>query len=193
MEAEMSIVRVNGLRKSYPSFELDNVSFSLEEGRITGFIGINGAGKTKTIKAGSKIGTLPTPKRKGYTFTGWYTQKTKGKKASGNTKLSKNTVLYAHWLKGPVPKTGISKLTAGKQKITVGIKKVKNVKGYQVRYALKSNMQSAKSVSSKNTTITLKKLKKGKKYYIQVRTYRLDTSGDKVYGSWSSKKSIKSK
>ena len=149
--------------------------------------------KTKTIKAGSKIGTLPTPKRKGYTFTGWYTQKTKGKKVSGNTKLSKNTVLYAHWLKGTVPKTGISKLTAGKQKITVGIKKVKNVKGYQVRYAPKSNMQSAKSVSSKNTTITLKKLKKGKKYYIQVRTYRLDTSGDKVYGSWSSKKSIKSK
>lgn len=51
MEAEMSIVRVNGLRKSYPSFELDNVSFSLGEGRITGFIGRNGAGKTTTIKA----------------------------------------------------------------------------------------------------------------------------------------------
>lgn len=51
MEAEMSIVRVNGLRKSYPSFELDNISFSLGEGRITGFIGRNGAGKTTTIKA----------------------------------------------------------------------------------------------------------------------------------------------
>lgn len=47
----MSIVRVNDLIKVYPSFRLNSVSFSLEAGRITGFIGRNGAGKTTTIKS----------------------------------------------------------------------------------------------------------------------------------------------
>ena len=47
----MSIVEVRDLVKKYPSFELGNVSFSVNEGRITGFIGRNGAGKTTTIKS----------------------------------------------------------------------------------------------------------------------------------------------
>ena len=47
----MSIVEVKGLCKNYPEFTLDNVSFSLEKGRIMGFIGRNGAGKTTTIKS----------------------------------------------------------------------------------------------------------------------------------------------
>ena len=51
MEAVMSIVEVHDLVKTYPSFELKNISFSLECGRIIGFIGRNGAGKTTTIKS----------------------------------------------------------------------------------------------------------------------------------------------
>ncbi|MCR5761313.1 MAG: ABC transporter ATP-binding protein [Sphaerochaetaceae bacterium] len=47
----MTIVEVQDLVKRYPSFELKNVSFSLESGRIAGFIGRNGAGKTTTIKS----------------------------------------------------------------------------------------------------------------------------------------------
>lgn len=46
-----TILEVEGLRKSFGSFSLQDVSFSLQEGCITGFIGINGAGKTTTIKA----------------------------------------------------------------------------------------------------------------------------------------------
>ncbi|MBR6459555.1 MAG: ABC transporter ATP-binding protein [Actinomycetaceae bacterium] len=47
----MNIVEVTDICKTYPSFQLDNVSFSLEAGKITGFIGRNGAGKTTTIKS----------------------------------------------------------------------------------------------------------------------------------------------
>ena len=47
----MSIVEVSNLRKDYPSFHLKEVSFSIQQGRITGFIGRNGAGKTTTIKS----------------------------------------------------------------------------------------------------------------------------------------------
>lgn len=47
----MSILNVNGLSKKYPSFQLSDVSFSLEAGRIVGFAGRNGAGKTTTIKS----------------------------------------------------------------------------------------------------------------------------------------------
>ena len=47
----MSIAEVRNLRKEYPAFTLQDVSFSIERGRITGFIGRNGAGKTTTIKS----------------------------------------------------------------------------------------------------------------------------------------------
>lgn len=43
------ILEVHNLNKSYKDFSLQNVSFSLPEGCITGFIGANGAGKTTTI------------------------------------------------------------------------------------------------------------------------------------------------
>ena len=44
-------IEIKGLCKSYPGFALQNVSFSLPEGSIMGFIGENGAGKTTTIKS----------------------------------------------------------------------------------------------------------------------------------------------
>lgn len=47
----MSVLAVSNLCKKYEQFELDNVSFTLEKGTITGFIGRNGAGKTTTLKA----------------------------------------------------------------------------------------------------------------------------------------------
>lgn len=44
------LLEVSNLTKKFSNFCLDNVNFSLKEGCITGFIGINGSGKTTTIK-----------------------------------------------------------------------------------------------------------------------------------------------
>ena len=44
------ILRLENVRKTYPSFTLKDVSFSVKPGQIMGFIGRNGAGKTTTLK-----------------------------------------------------------------------------------------------------------------------------------------------
>jgi len=48
---KVSPLEVRGLTKVYPAFRLEEVSFRLEPGTITGFIGRNGAGKTTTINS----------------------------------------------------------------------------------------------------------------------------------------------
>lgn len=55
--------------------------------------------KSKTVAVNSKLGKLPTPRRSGYTFTGWYTARSKGKKVSTSTRVTKKLTLYARWKK----------------------------------------------------------------------------------------------
>ena len=47
----MNVLEVEGLRKVYPAFTLQDVSFTVPEGAIVGFIGRNGAGKSTTLKS----------------------------------------------------------------------------------------------------------------------------------------------
>ena len=42
-------ILVQNLCKQFEDFSLDNVSFKVPKGRIVGFIGENGAGKSTTI------------------------------------------------------------------------------------------------------------------------------------------------
>lgn len=81
------------------------------------------------------------------------------------------------------------------------MKKVAGVTGYQVCYstskAFKKNVKY-KKVSASKGKITLKKLKKGKKYYFKVRPYTKVTDktmgkSSIVYGKYSNVKKAKIK
>lgn len=50
MEKAVNVIELNGVKKDYGDFLLDNVSFTVPEGSVCGFIGQNGAGKTTTIQ-----------------------------------------------------------------------------------------------------------------------------------------------
>lgn len=97
------------------------------------------------------------------------------------------------------PKTqAVSSLKSRKKtEMTVTWKKDTKATGYQIQYSTNSKMKSAKTVRiKKNTTYkqTIKKLKKGKKYYVRVRSYKTVKVNGKsvtVYGSWSKVKSVK--
>ena len=45
-----NMLKVDTVRKNYPTFSLKDVSFEVKPGQIMGFIGRNGAGKTTTLK-----------------------------------------------------------------------------------------------------------------------------------------------
>lgn len=55
--------------------------------------------KSRTATYGSEYPALPAPTREGYSFDGWYTQKTGGTKVDENTTVTTaaNHTLYAHW------------------------------------------------------------------------------------------------
>lgn len=46
----MNAIEIRNLRKEYPGFLLDDISFDLPSGSIVGLVGENGAGKSTTIK-----------------------------------------------------------------------------------------------------------------------------------------------
>lgn len=71
-----------------------------------------------TVTFNSKYGTLPTPGRDYYTFTGWYTAASGGTKVDANSTFAKaaNGTLYAQWKQKPLSGwTAAANLPAGAQ------------------------------------------------------------------------------
>lgn len=76
--------------------------------------------------------------------------------------------------------------------LTLKLNGLSDCDGYQIQYGLKKNFKGAKTITKQTGSVTIKKLKVRKTYYIRIRTYR-KIAGNTYYGIWSSKKSVKIK
>lgn len=149
--------------------------------------------KYRYINNGNALGTLPTPSRENYLFKGWYLQKTGGLRVGEKTIANSNATLYARWEWVIVPK--ISKLyvwSENSAEAEVVYEGESGVKGYEILYSTDKNFRrNNKRVETTYTSRTITGLSKGKTYYFKVRMYKLDSTGKKIYGNYSTVKKVK--
>ncbi|MBR1752190.1 MAG: leucine-rich repeat protein [Ruminococcus sp.] len=159
-------------------------------------------GISDRLYTGSAYKPAPTVKLNGKTLKKGtdYTVSYKNNKAIGkatvtitgkgayNGKVTKTFMIY------PKPTT-IKSLTSPKTKqIKVVCKKTTGVTGYQISYSTskKFTKSATKTVNVTSTSKTIKSLKKGKTYYVKVRTYK-KVGSSRLYSTYTAVKKIKVK
>ncbi len=149
--------------------------------------------KKQSVKDGNKATAPKNPTKKGYTFAGWYNGKAK---YNFNSAVTKNLTLKAKWNKVTVKTPSKPTLKNKKSKqLTITYKKVSGAVGYKVTYSTdkKFKKKATKTKELTKTTLTLKKLKKNKTYYVKVQAYKKDSKGGKIYSKTSKVNKIKIK
>lgn len=91
-------------------------------------------------------------------------------------------------------KTAIKKIVNKKKRsMKLTWKKRAGVTGYEIQYctkkSFKKKVHTKKVKKASKTTITIKGLKKNKKYYVRIRTYKI-VDGTKYVSKWSTKKNV---
>ncbi|MBE5936969.1 MAG: carbohydrate-binding protein, partial [Lachnospiraceae bacterium] len=95
-------------------------------------------------------------------------------------------------IKAPAKAKINSVKSTGKGKVKVNIKRVKDAKGYRIKYSVnKSFKKAVKSIVIKKNTVTIKKLKSRKKYYFKAQAFVNDATGKKLYGKFSNTVKVK--
>lgn len=96
----------------------------------------------KYVDYGSPYGTLPVPKKTGYQFKGWYTEKTGGSKVSAQTLMEAgNVIVYAQWESG-------TKIKLNKTSLTIPVKKA-----YQLKATVSGTSGTVKWSSSNSKIV----------------------------------------
>lgn len=141
---------------------------------------------SQTVLDGNKAAApKKNPTKKGYLFGGWYNGNAK---YNFNSAVTRNLTLTAKWTKVTVKTPSKPTLKYKKSKLTITIKKVSGAAGYQVVYS--TDKKFKKGVTKKDITgktLTIKKPKKNKTYYVKLKAYKKDSTGKKVYSSKFSK------
>lgn len=89
---------------------------------------------------------------------------------------------------------GVSVKVTKTRKAKIKWKKVSGAAGYNILCSTSKNFKKGvKKKNCKKTSYTTKKLKKGKKYFIKIRAYKLNHKKTKVYGKFSTTKKIRIK
>ena len=179
----------------------DQTEKSFEQAIITAPANVTWTGKAQTPKPLIKLEGKELKEGKHYnlSYTSNVNVGTATIKASGKGRYSGTlSTTFKILPKG----TSIKKLKVGKRSVTVQWKKQAQkmssarITGYQIQYATNSKFtKNAKKVKVKKYTRIskqIKGLKKNKKYYVRIRTYK--TIKKKTYYSkWSKAKSLKAK
>ena len=133
------------------------------------------------------------PERKGYTFLGWYTDSKYTNKITSIKKgTKKNYTLYARWSKVSVAQVkNVAVKNSVSRAMTVCYSKVSGAGGYQIVYDTNSKFTTKQWVGRVGTSKTITGLKKGKTYYVKVRAFKTDSAGRRIYGPYSSVKTVK--
>ena len=140
---------------------------------------------------------MPKVRRKDYVFDGWYTQQDGGIKVTGDKPLKEAVTLYAQWTKAAAPAKAAAPTLQSKKKgqIQVSLKNVTGASGYQIEYSTSKAFASSKikEVGASAKSKTLLGLKAGKKYYVRVRAYSMDSMKNRIYGAYSAVQNVKVK
>ena len=147
--------------------------------------------KAREVESGKAIGTLPKTSRSGYTFMGWYTKKSGGKKITSSYKITKNTTLYAQWKSNNAKLKTLTAKSSGKTNTKKG-SAIKNTIPITLREGsitftatpavagakVQIKVGSAKYKTTKKVTV---KVDKGKKKTVYIKVTAPDKKTTKTY------------
>ena len=84
-------------------------------------------------------------------------------------------------------KVAALKLRSGKRKLLVRYEERPKCRGYEIHLARNRKFTWGRmTVETDKTNNVIRRLTRGKIYYVKVRAYKIDSAGKKVYGKYSS-------